>query len=262
MLLEADRRDGGNSQPTAGMLLLADPVYGRDDPRFQGQLNAMTRSRTSADAMVPPPSQDTRDADSGVPLARLAGTAREAALIASLLPSGQVDRLEGFAASKERFLQSHPERYRYIHIASHATVNAEVPELSALILSSYTAEGRPVDGKVLGADIMTLQLNADLVVLSACDTALGKNVAGEGLMGLRYVALARGARSVVSSLWEVPDVAAANLMDGFYRSLVRSKAPVDVALSQAMRGMITRGQSDPALWAAFTATVSDVAPRR
>jgi CHAT domain-containing protein len=252
MLLEADRSNTESSKPTAGMLLLADPVYGRDDTRFQGQLNAMTR----------PPSKGTRDADSGTPLPRLAGTAREAALIASLLPPGQVDRLEGFAASKERFLQSHPERYRYIHIASHATVNAEVPELSALLLSSYAADGRPVDGRVLGADIMSLQLNADLVVLSACDTALGKNVAGEGLMGLRYVALARGARSVVSSLWEVPDTAAANLMDGFYRSLVRSKAPVDVALGQAMRGMIARGWTDLALWAAFTATVSDVAPRR
>lgn len=252
MLLEADRSNTESSKPTAGMLLLADPVYGPDDTRFQGQRNAMTR----------PPSKGTRDADSGTPLPRLAGTAREAALIASLLPPGQVDRLEGFAASKERFLQSHPERYRYIHIASHATVNAEVPELSALLLSSYAADGRPVDGRVLGADIMSLQLNADLVVLSACDTALGKNVAGEGLMGLRYVALARGARSVVSSLWEVPDTAAANLMDGFYRSLVRSKAPVDVALGQAMRGMIARGWTDLALWAAFTATVSDVAPRR
>ena len=262
MLLEADRGDHANPQPSAGMLLLADPVYGRDDARFQGQLNAMTRSQTGDEAVARPPSRDTRDADSGTPLPRLAGTAREAALIASLLPPGQVDRLEGFAASKERFLQSHPERYRYIHIASHATMNAEVPELSALLLSSYTAEGRPVDGKVLGADIMTLQLNADLVVLSACDTALGKNVAGEGLMGLRYVALARGAHSVVSSLWEVPDMAAANLMDGFYRSLMRSKVPIDVALSQAMRGMITGGQSDPALWAAFTATVADVPAHR
>jgi CHAT domain-containing protein len=233
-------------------LLLADPVYARDDTRFVAQSALRQQAPVSRDSS----SLLTRGAGAGAQLSRLPGTAREAALIASLLPAGQVERLEGFAASKERFLHSHPERYRYIHIASHATVNADVPELSALLLSAYSIEGQPVDGRVLAADIMTLQLNADLVVLSACDTALGKSVAGEGLMGLRYVALARGARSVVSSLWEVPDVAATRLMDGFYRALMTSQVPVAASLSKAMRGVISSGLPDPAQWAAFTATTA------
>jgi CHAT domain-containing protein len=187
---------------------------------------------------------------------RLPGTAREAAAIAALLPKDQVDRLEGFAATKDRFLSADLSRYRFIHVASHAVADAEIPQLSALILSTHDEQGRPLDSRVLAADLLNRQLNADVVVLSACDTALGKNVAGEGLMGLRYVVLARGAKSVMSSLWEVPDVVAEQTTTRFYEALLRRNLSTVAASSTALREMIAGQYKDPALWAAFAITVS------
>src|SRR5262249_44894276 len=147
----------------------------------------------------------------GVHLPRLPGAAKEAAAIAALMPPDSIDRLDGFEANRERFLASRLNEYRLIHIASHATMDSEIPQASALILSTLNASGQPMDGRVLGADIMGLRLHADTVVLSACDTALGKNVAGEGLIGLQYAVLARGARSVISSLWPAIDQVTAEL---------------------------------------------------
>ena len=235
-----------------GMLLVADPVYSRDDERFPAPRSL--RSAHTENATVAP--RLFRSGSRGESLSRLAGTAREAGLIESLQPR-QLDVLEGFAASKSRFLSSDLDHYRIIHIASHATVDAEIPGLSALILSTVDASGAEIDGRVLAADLATRRINADLVVLSACDTALGKSISGEGLMGLQYVVQARGARSVISSLWEVPDNAAAQVMGAFYRAYWSRTVPVSTALGEAMRQML-RTRQDPGEWAAFTASVSDL----
>jgi CHAT domain-containing protein len=95
------------------------------------------------------------------------------------------------------------------------------------------------------------------MVLSACDTALGANVAGEGLIGLRYVVLARGARSVLASLWQVPDEATVTLMTRFYSSLLRDKSSLISASSSAMRAMLESKMTDPGWWAAFALTVRE-----
>jgi CHAT domain-containing protein/tetratricopeptide (TPR) repeat protein len=257
VLLDPDRR---RQLRTAvdGLLLVADPVYSRDDDRFPPQL--ASRGAQPSDPGIW--SRLFRGGSRGESLSRLAGTAREAALIESLLPQGQVELLEGFAATKNRFLSSRLEQYRLIHVASHGTSDAEIPGLSALILSTVGPDGREIDGRVLAADLSARRINADLVVLSACDTALGKNVAGEGLMGLQYILQARGARSVISSLWEVPDEAAAEAMGGFYRAYLGGPLPVGSALSEAMRQMLRGPFKDPSEWAAFSATVSDLGTLR
>jgi CHAT domain-containing protein len=123
-----------------------------------------------------------------------------------------------------------------------------------LILSRFDAQSRPIDGNVLAADFVPMQLNAQTVVLSACDTSLGKNVPGEGLIGLRYVVLARGAQSVVSTLWPVADVTTAQMMSQLYPQLLRG-ARVEAALGEAMRTMIKGRFNDPAWWSAFALTV-------
>jgi len=169
-----------------------------------------------------------------------------------------VDQLEGFAATKDRFLGADLTRYRFIHVASHAVADAEIPQLSALILSTHDKDGRPLDSRVLAADLLNRRLSADVVVLSACDTALGKNISGEGLMGLRYVVLARGARSVLSSLWEVPDVVAAQTMTRFYTALLRTNLSTIAASGKALRETLAGQYNDPALWAAFAVTVSRI----
>lgn len=236
------------------MLLVSDPVYARDDERFATRVASRRAPASAAGAL---PSWLFSGSAIGAAPARLPGTSEEAALIASLLPTGQVDALQGFSATKDRFLRSPLEQYAFIHVASHATTNAEVPGLSALVLSLVDSDGRELDGGVLVSDLSTLRLNANLVVLSACDTALGKSIAGEGLIGLRYIMQARGARSVIASLWEVPDAAAAQLMGGFYRAYLGGHVSVGAALGTAMRALLSGRFSDPSQWSAFTATVSD-----
>ncbi len=182
----------------------------------------------------------------------------EASAIASLLPAAEVDRLEGFAATRAGFLKAGLHRYRFIHVASHAVTDSEIPQLSALVLSTRDARGRAIEGRVMAADLMHVHLNADAVILSACDTALGKSIAGEGLIGLRYIVLARGARAVLGSLWPVPDSATAQLMLRFYSSLLRDKSSVVAASSEAMREMLAGPLNDPAVWAAFAASISSL----
>ena len=237
------------------MLLVDDPVYDPADPRV-------------ANRSAPLPDRDPQTAGStlalvrggasGRYLPRLPGAAMEAAAIASLMPAGSVDRLDGFAANRERFLTSALDHYRLIHVASHATTDPEIPQASALILSTVDRSGNEVDGRVYAADFMGVRLHADTVVLSACDTALGKSVAGEGLIGLQYIVLARGARSVVSSLWPAIDQVTAQLMVKFYTALLHQHSTVISAWSAASRATLEGPYSDPGTWGAFMLTLSHV----
>jgi CHAT domain-containing protein len=169
-----------------------------------------------------------------------------------------VDRLEGFTATRERFLNAGLGRYQFIHIATHAVADSDVPQASTLLLSRFDNRSQEIDARVLAADFINVQLNAQTVVLSACDTAMGKNISGEGLMGLRYVVLARGARAVVASMWPVADQVSAELMARFYRTLLQEQRHVGPALSDAMRAAITGRFKDPGLWAAYALTVGDL----
>ncbi|MBV8806746.1 MAG: tetratricopeptide repeat protein, partial [Sinobacteraceae bacterium] len=243
------------SQPSKEMLLVDDPVYDPADPRVKNPSAALadTDLKVSGPALAV-----VRGAGSGGHLPRLPGAAREAAAIASLMPADSVDRLDGFAATRERFLTSSLGRYRLIHIASHATTDPEIPQASALILSTVNRSGQEVDGRVLAADFLGVRLHADTVVLSACDTALGKSVAGEGLIGLQYIVLARGARSVVSSLWPAIDQVTANVMVKFYSGLLRPHSTVISAWSAANRAALEGPYADPGAWGAFMLTLSHI----
>jgi CHAT domain-containing protein len=237
---------------TRQMLLVADPVYTAEDPRLSAHADAGARASVADTARLPTLFRGAADRGE---LARLPGTRKEAALIAALLPRESVDRLEGFTATREQFLGAKLDSYRFIHVASHAVADSEIPQASALILSTVDQRSREIDGRVLAADLMNVRLNADAVVLSGCATALGKHVTGEGLLGLQYVVLARGARTVVSSLWPVADQSAADFMGRFYSSLVRPGSSVLTALGGAMRAMLATPSADPSHWAAFMLTI-------
>ena len=163
--------------------------------------------------------------------------------------------MAGLDATRGRLLSLDWSRYRFIHIATHGTVDAQVPELSALMLGSFDAHGRVVDGAVRVADLSTRTLTADVAVFSACETALGKEVPSEGLVGIGSTVLARGARAVVASLWPVSDETGAELMTELYRHLLHGSMSPPGALGAAMRSVVARAPSaDPALWAAFEVT--------
>ena len=238
------------------MLLVDDPVYDPADPRVAN--SAAPSPAQLATGTLGPALTLVRGTTTGAHLPRLPGAAREAAAIVSLMPADSVERLDGFAASRERFLASRLDHYRLIHIATHATTDPEIPQASALILSTVDASGKEIDGRVLAADFIGVRLHADTVVLSACDTALGKSVAGEGLIGLRYVVLARGARSVVSSLWPAIDQVTADVMVKFYSALLHQHATVISAWSAASRAALDGRYADPGTWGAFMLTLSHI----
>ena len=124
---------------------------------------------------------------------------------------------------------------------------------SSLVLSMVDAEGKPQDGFLRANDIYNLKLPAELIVLSACQTGLGKEIKGEGLVGLTQGFMYAGARRVVVSLWNVNDKATADLMARFYRGMLREKKTPAAALRAAQVEMSHQKQwQSPYYWAAFT----------
>jgi CHAT domain-containing protein len=241
----------GDPRPTdERMLLVADAVYGADDSRLQHA--AETRLALAAE----PPR--LRSALNMSALERLPATATEASGIARMAAPFAVDYLTGFAATRSAVLSRPLERYRYIHFAVHATTDAEIPQLSSLVLSTYDAAGRSLENRIWAGDLMARRFNARTVVLSACQTALGPDIGGEGLFSLRYVILARGAQSVIASLWAVPDRSTATLMQAFYKGLLEAHRRPESALTLAMKQMLQQGPRDPVFWAPFTATVASL----
>ncbi|HTV80184.1 MAG TPA: CHAT domain-containing protein [Steroidobacteraceae bacterium] len=242
------QKSAAGSGTDDSMLLVDDAVYGSDDPRSSQHVGVKLRGP------APEPLR-LRSALNGTSLQRLPATAEEGAAIVGAASPIPVDHLEGFAATRDAVLNRPLERYRYIHFAVHAMTDAQIPQLSSLIMSTHDPSGRPIEDHVWAGDLMTRRFNARTVVLSACNTALGADINGEGLLGLRYVILARGAQSVVASLWSVPDRTTELLMQNFYVRLLREQQRPALALASAMREVLREGPRDPAFWAGFTATV-------
>ena len=158
-----------------------------------------------------------------------------------------------FAASRETATSRELEQYRIVHFATHGLLDNEHPELSGLVLSLVGPDGNPRDGYLDLEDVYNLTLSSDLVVLSACETGLGKEVHGEGLIGLTRGFMYAGASRVVASLWNVDDIATSELMSEFYKAMLRDGRPPAAALRQAQLAMWKQKRwSDPYYWAAFT----------
>ena len=170
-------------------------------------------------------------------LARLPFSRAEAQAILSVAPpQGTLAALD-FDASRETVLSGRLARYRIVHFATHAVLNTENPELSGVMLSTVDPHGRPRDGLLRLNDIYRLDLPADLVVLSACRTALGREIRGEGMVGLTRGFFSAGAREVLVSLWPVEDRATAELMRRFYLAMLgRGRTPA-AALREAQTAM-------------------------
>lgn len=253
-LIDRDSSAKPRAWAESRMLLVADPVYEPSDPRL---METVARGNSSAPSKL----NDLLRVRGGVDpstLERLVSSAREAERIRALPGLGRVDVLEGLDATRANFLARDFAGYRFIHIASHGITDSEIPQISALILGGWGRNGRVADQYVRAGDLMTRTFDAEVVVLSACDTALGREFAGEGLIGLRYAALARGARSVVGSLWPVSDAIGADLMTDMYRYITAAEGQaVPVALASAIRSALARMPGlDPALWGPFAVYVA------
>jgi CHAT domain-containing protein len=159
----------------------------------------------------------------------------------------------GFDATREKLAGSDLTKYAILHFATHGILDPKRPEQSGLFLSMVDREGRAENGFLGLQDIYGLHAPVDLVVLSACRTGLGKDVRGEGLIGLTRGFMYAGASSVVASLWKVDDEATAELMKLFYINLLKRGMTSAAALREAQNSIRQQPQwRAPHYWAAFT----------
>jgi CHAT domain-containing protein len=183
---------------------------------------------------------------------RLYGTRKEAEQILSFLPPDQGSAAFDFAASLEAATSPGLVRYRYLHFATHGILDSTYPELSGVVLSLVDENGQPRDGFLRGHEIFNLKLTAELVTLSACQTGLGKEVKGEGLVGLTRGFMYAGSPRVVVSLWEVDDDSTAELMARFYRGMLQEELRPAAALRAAQISLLKESNwASPYYWAAF-----------
>ena len=233
--LAAQRKALASRPPASRQLaVLADPVFDPKDPRVRG-------GKAPA---------GSADATRGPLFDRLPSSRREAEAIAAL--SGETMLALDFQARRSLITEGSLSDFRILHFATHGTFHGEHPELSGVVLSLVNESGRPEDGFLRLPDLHGLSLSADLVVLSGCQTALGREIRGEGLVGLSQGFFDAGARNVIASLWQVPDRATAELMSSFYRSFLERGATPAAALREAQLAVRSRrGWSEPYHWASF-----------
>jgi CHAT domain-containing protein len=259
-VLAALRRGAAGRSPSAKtLMILADPVFANHDSRLlQDQELVQDLQVDSAVAAVVEDDPEPRFRNQGPSLIQTGGfqrlhySRREAEAIAALLDPSQVTLALDLAASRGLVASGELSRHRILHFATHGLLNSKHPELSALVLSMVDPNGQPADGLLRLHDIYGLELKADLVVLSACQTALGREIQGEGLIGLTRGFMYAGGTRVLASLWTVQDKATKELMTRFYRLLLKEGEPPAAALRAAQISMLgERRFAAPYYWAAF-----------
>jgi CHAT domain-containing protein len=187
--------------------------------------------------------------DSGI--SGLPSSREEADAIASVV-GVDVLKATGLDASLSKLKSTDLRYYRVLHFATHGLIDTARPEMSSLILSLVNARGASQNGFLRLPDICSLNLHAELVVLSACETALGKEIRGEGLMSLNWAFMHAGASRVMSTLWKIDDSATAKLMAIFYRKLFREGMSPARSLREAQIEMLHHRQWRSAFfWASF-----------
>jgi len=225
--------------------IFADPIFDRRDPRIAGGLSQRAQAGLAG--------RRERERTGLGTLDRLLYTRREAEVIAALVPASQRLLALGGDARRARVLDGALGAYRILHFATHGVVDSRNPALSGLILAQLDAEGRVLDGFLGLHDVSNLELKAELVVLSACRTALGKQIRGEGLIGLTRGFMYAGVPRVVASLWQVRDEATAKLMSRFYSAMLTEGLSPAKALRLAQLALRQeRRFRDPFYWAAFS----------
>jgi CHAT domain-containing protein/Tfp pilus assembly protein PilF len=229
--------------------VVADPVFSASDDRVQIE-NPEPGVTLAASQRVPQtmPEVLTRAGS----LNRLGHATEEADAISRMAPWGTTMIAKGFQASRETAMSSTIGQYQIVHFATHGFLDTDHPELSGIVLTLVDRNGASTDGLMPLHDIYRLDLSAELTVLSACQTALGKEMRGEGLVGLSHGFISAGSKSVVASLWKVDDQATAFLMADFYESMLqKGMSPAAALRSAKLKMMQDKRWNAPYYWAGF-----------
>jgi hypothetical protein len=267
VMAELRRERINRREPAGAVAVLADPVFDPGDRRVNGsKVRKGLRGANRRDMTDPPLPESswlsdrlTRSAsemglsrNGTIFLSRLPYTRQEAVSILEVTAKGKGMRALDFQASRETAMSPALGGYRVVHFATHGLLNSEHPELSGLVFSLVDNHGRPQDGFLELQDIYNLNLPVNLVVLSGCETGLGKEIKGEGLIGLTRGFMYAGSSRVVASLWSVSDQATAELMAAFYRAMERDKMAPAAALRAAQIEISKQDMwRSPYYWAGF-----------
>lgn len=251
------RESAGRQAAPSAVAVFADPVFEEDDARVkQNEVRATSAATAGKQRSIRDDAErsalDVGASDAGGHIPRLIFSRTEALNILSLVPEKERKQALDFQASKVDAMSPDLSRYRIIHFATHALLNDKHPELSGIVLSLVDQNGQPQDGFLRLHDIYNLRLPADLVVLSACQSGLGKEVKGEGMIGLTRGFMYAGVPRVVASLWKIDDRSTAELMKRFYEQMLAHRLPPAAALRAAQIEMLTKSNwRNPYYWAAF-----------
>jgi CHAT domain-containing protein/Tfp pilus assembly protein PilF len=234
VLQEIRRVEAARPRSPLSIAIFADPLYRGSKPT------------------PPDPLQTLPATLRGTGLERLSWSRREAEQIAAEAAGHEVLNALGSLATRELATSDRLSHFRIVHFATHGFLDSDHPELSGLALSEVDKDGKPLDGLLLLQDLYSLHLQADLVVLSGCETGLGRDLRGEGFLGLTHGFLHAGASQVIASLWPVRDRAAAELMQRLYHAMLRDGMRPSAALRAAQLEMQSqRTWRDAYFWAAF-----------
>jgi CHAT domain-containing protein len=197
--------------------------------------------------------RDVNESEAEIGLSSLPFTRREATSIVKLLPQRQRFLALDFKASKATATSPELSQYRIVHFATHGLLDSIRPELSGLVLSLVDEQGNPQDGFLQLHEVYNLNLPAELIVLSSCRTGLGKEIRGEGMVGLTRGFMYAGAARLVTSLWKVDDEATAELMKRFYTKMLgESERPASALRAAQIEMWRQKDWKSPFYWAAFT----------
>ncbi len=239
------------------LAVIADPVFSNEDERAKISKVKLARTATVTTEARSIVHTEEKPADSqkmtgGMKIPRLPYTHQEADQIFAVAPKATSFKATDFKASRATAFSPDLKQYRFIHFATHGFLDSERPGLSALALSMVDEQGNPQEGFLRAHELYNFKLPAELVVLSACQTGLGKEVKGEGLMGLTRGFMYAGAARVIVSLWSVNDKATAELMTKLYQNMLQKGERPAAALRIAQVAMWQQKQwQAPYYWAAF-----------
>jgi len=243
------------------VVALADPVFVKTDPRLKGDATkangaAEEPKRAGAESVrelqLVEAAQNTGVSGDGLSIPRLPGTRREAEEIMALASAADRKLALDFAASRETASSAELSQYRYVHFSTHGFLNSVHPELSGLVFSLVNERGETQDGFLRAHEVFNLRLPAELVVLSACQTGIGKEIKGEGLVSLTRGFMYAGSPRVVVSLWSVSEMGTTELMVRFYREMLKEGKPPAAALRAAQLSLMKEKRwASPYYWAPF-----------
>ncbi len=243
-------------QAPKALAILADPVFSTNDTRVTEARNKQSNQQNSLELELER-SALKRSADifNRRGWTRLLGTRTEAETLLQLVPNGDRLNVFDFDANYNWATSSKLNQYRILHFATHGFVNDANPELSGIVLSLVNKQGENIRGYLRLGDLFNLDYPADLIVLSACETGLGKEIQGEGLVGLTRGLMYAGAERLVLSLWQIDDKGTAEFMQEFYKQMLQESKSANQALRSTQIKMWKKWKAEdrhnPNDWAAF-----------